>query len=98
MREIKTWVRLVRGIFTSLDDDCKRTLDEVINAWETRLSTHTDPGGGIGEVTIQLGPGEFDQPLGLPLCVVCQNVRKLSAFPCESLQDLQLTAFELSAG
>lgn len=95
MREIKTWVRLVRGIFTSLDDDCKQTLDEVINAWETRLSTHTDAGGGnIGEVTIQLGPGEFDQPLGLPLCVVCQNVWKLSLLPPKSLQGVKLTPYE----
>lgn len=74
MREIKTWVRLVRGIFTSLDDDCRRTLDEVTHAWEVRRSTYTDTGGGIGEVTIPLGPGEFDEPIGLPLCVVCQNV------------------------
>lgn len=72
MRSIKTWVRLLRGIFTSLDDDCRRTLDEVTHAWETRRSTYTDAGGG--EVTIPLGPGEFDEPLGLPLCVVCYNV------------------------
>ncbi|RPB05217.1 hypothetical protein L873DRAFT_1825387 [Choiromyces venosus 120613-1] len=75
MRSIKTWVRLLRGIFTSLDDDCRRTLDEVTHAWETRRSTYTDAGGG--EVTIPLGPGEFDEPLGLPLCVVCYNADKI---------------------
>ncbi|RPB10493.1 hypothetical protein P167DRAFT_525933 [Morchella conica CCBAS932] len=84
MREIKTWVRLVRGIFTSLDDDCRRTLDEVTHAWETRRSTHTDSGGGgVGEVTIPLGPGEFDEPIGLPLCVVCQNADKIEVLERE---------------
>ncbi|KAL7276521.1 hypothetical protein RUND412_000480 [Rhizina undulata] len=78
MRQIKTWVRLLRGIFTSLDDDSRMTLDEVTNTWETRRSTFADAGGGgIGEITIPLGHGEFDEPIGLPLCVVCQNADKI---------------------
>jgi len=80
VRQIKTWVRLLRGIFTSLDDDCRRTLDDVAQAWESRRSTYADGGGGggagagLGDVALPLGPGEFDEPIGLPLCVVCQNV------------------------
>jgi len=66
----------LRGIFTSLDDDCRRTLDEVTQTWESRRSTFAD-GGGAGEVQIPLGPGEFDEPIGLPLCVVCQNADKI---------------------
>lgn len=27
-----------------------------------------------GDVSLPLGPGEWDSALGLPLCVVCQNV------------------------
>ena len=88
VRQMKTWVRLLRGIFTSLDDDCRRTLDDVSQAWESRRSTYTDGGGssggggpgtattaGLGDVVIPLGQGELDEPIGLPLCVVCQNVR-----------------------
>lgn len=80
VRQVKTWVRLLRGIFTSLDDDCRRTLDDVTQAWESRRSTYADGGGGggagtgLGDVALPLGPGEFDEPIGLPLCVVCQNV------------------------
>jgi dynein light intermediate chain 1 len=33
----------------------------------------------VGDVSLPLGPGEWQEPLGLPLCVVCQNVR--SEFP-----------------
>ena len=41
-------------------------------------------GGGTsntaeGDVSLPLGPGEWEEALGLPLCVVCQNVR-LSTF------------------
>jgi dynein light intermediate chain 1, cytosolic len=27
-----------------------------------------------GDVSLPLGPGEWEEALGLPLCVVCQNV------------------------
>ena len=27
-----------------------------------------------GDSSVPLGPGEWSDPLGLPLCVVCQNV------------------------
>jgi dynein light intermediate chain 1 len=84
VRQIRTWVRLLRGIFTTLDDDCRRTLDDVIQAWDARRTTFVDGGGGgvgaasvtagLAEIVLPLGPGEFDEPIGLPLCVVCQNV------------------------
>lgn len=36
-------------------------------------------GGGVSstadsDVSLPLGPGEWEEALGLPLCVVCQNV------------------------
>lgn len=30
-----------------------------------------------GDVSLPLGPGEWQEPLGLPVCIVCQNVRSL---------------------
>ena len=95
VRQIKTWVRMLRGIFTSLDDDCRRTLDDVTQAWEERRSKYADGGGGadgsagLEEVVIPLGPGEFDEPIGLPLCVVCQNVRPRKSENRISLTGLQ---------
>ena len=32
-----------------------------------------------GDVSLPLGPGEWEEALGLPLCVVCQNVRILES-------------------
>lgn len=52
--------------------------------------TSLDAGGGNvaaeGEVTLPLGPGEWDEALGLPLCVVCQNVRAFVFW--EALEDV----------
>jgi dynein light intermediate chain 1 len=46
-----------------------------------RGTTSLDTGGANtvagGDITLPLGPGEWDEALGLPLCVVCQNVRSL---------------------
>ena len=54
-------------------------MNEVINRWRNQ-------GRGSGafksdgkpavadDVPIPLGSGEWDDPLGLPICVVCQNV------------------------
>jgi dynein light intermediate chain 1 len=80
VRQMKTWVRLLRGIFHTLDEDCHLALDEVIRAWDSRRSTYVSDGGGapgtttLPDVVLPLGQGEFDEPIGLPLCVVCQNV------------------------
>lgn len=40
----------------------------------------TDGGGGMAElkenVSVPLGAGEWDEAVGLPICVVCQNVSR----------------------
>ncbi|KAI5795890.1 dynein light intermediate chain-domain-containing protein [Pyronema domesticum] len=83
VRQMKTWVRLLRGIFHTLDEDCHLALDEVIRAWDSRRSTYVSDGGGapgtttLPDVVLPLGQGEFDEPIGLPLCVVCQNADKI---------------------
>lgn len=49
--------------------------------WQQRkrgVSTYDTGGSGAGSegsVTLPLSQGEWDEPLGLPLCVVCHNVR-----------------------
>ncbi len=42
-----------------------------------RGTTGAESGNNIStdnEVNLPLGPGEWNEALGLPLCVVCQNV------------------------
>lgn len=45
--------------------DRKRGLDSAAAAGTTSAG---------GPVTIPLGPGEWDEGLGIPMCVVCQGV------------------------
>lgn len=57
-------------------------MEEVISGWRERGRTggsvNLDGTGAVateGDVALPLGPGEWEDALGLPLCVVCQNVR-----------------------
>jgi len=71
----------LRTLLTSLDGDCKEKMEEVMLSWRDRgRGGHSLDGGGSsgtvdGDVSLPLGPGEWEEALGLPLCVVCQNVR-----------------------
>jgi dynein light intermediate chain 1 len=71
-------VRLLRVLLVSLSPECKAKMEEVMIRWRDRgKGTALDGGGSLsseGEVSLPLGPGEWEDALGLPLCVVCQNV------------------------
>jgi dynein light intermediate chain 1 len=61
-------------------------MEEVMIRWRDRGrgSTSLDGSGGTfssdGDVSLPLGPGEWEDALGLPLCVVCQNVGNIDVF------------------
>jgi dynein light intermediate chain 1 len=80
LRELRNWIRLLRTLLVSLDDDCKDKMQEFMISWRERgRGGNSLDGVGIsattdGDISLPLGPGEWDEALGLPLCVVCQNV------------------------
>jgi dynein light intermediate chain 1 len=55
-------------------------MEEVMISWRDRgRGGNALDGGGTSsttdsDVSLPLGPGEWEEALGLPLCVVCQNV------------------------
>ena len=63
-------------------------MDELMESWKLRgrggASTNLDgtpaatATGTDGDSSLPQGPGEWSDALGLPLCVVCQNVSRLS--------------------
>ena len=68
--------------------------------WQQRkraVSTY-DTGGSStandSNVTLPLSQGEWDEPLGLPLCVVCHGVRILE-FSSEDLANIAVSVVEL---
>jgi dynein light intermediate chain 1 len=84
IRQLRDWIRVLRSLILSLDDTSKMVLEE-------NIQTLQDKGRNIGSeasstmenVKVPLGPGEWDEPLGIPLCVVCQNADKIESLEKE---------------
>jgi len=80
MRQLREWILLLRTVLISLSNEAKGTMEEVMLAWRDRGRGGINVDGtsagttGEGDVSLPLGPGEWEDALGLPLCVVCQNV------------------------
>ncbi|KAI6089137.1 putative motor protein [Hypoxylon rubiginosum] len=84
MRQLREWLLLLRSVIMSLSLECKETMEEVMISWRDRGRTggsvNLDGTGAVaneGDVALPLGPGEWDDALGLPLCVVCQNSERI---------------------
>lgn len=72
---------LLRTVLLALPDESKIAMEEGMSLWKERgrggslnLDGTTATAASEGDVSLPLGPGEWEEPLGLPLCVVCQNV------------------------
>ncbi|KAI1915647.1 hypothetical protein LOZ61_001579 [Ophidiomyces ophidiicola] len=79
IRQLRDWVRLLRSVLISLDDDTKLVMEEVMTDCKglQRGLESSYPTGSGPPVTIPLGPGEWDEGLGIPMCVVCQGAEKI---------------------
>jgi dynein light intermediate chain 1 len=84
LRQLWTWIRVIEEVMDQLGADEREQFEEVVASWKERgrggATTNLDGttsatgAGGDGDGLLPLGPGEWTEPLGLPLCVVCQNV------------------------
>ncbi|OTA99994.1 hypothetical protein M426DRAFT_324647 [Hypoxylon sp. CI-4A] len=84
LRQLREWILLLRTVIMSLSMECKETMEEVMNSWRDRGRTggsvNLDGTGAVaaeGDVVLPIGPGEWEDALGLPLCVVCQNSERI---------------------
>jgi dynein light intermediate chain 1 len=94
LRQIRRWISLFRIVLQKLGDKEHAEMEEQVEAWKQRGrsggSTNLDgtpsAAGAAGEADTALpqGPGEWTDPLGLPLCVVCQNVSFVILVACWS--------------
>lgn len=77
-RQLRDWVRFLRDIIVAMDDDCKITAEETMKEWQQRRRGAPYEGGSAtnndNTINIPLGEGEWDEPLGLPICVACHGV------------------------
>ncbi|OKL63952.1 hypothetical protein UA08_00672 [Talaromyces atroroseus] len=89
VRQLREWVRLLRSVLISLDDPTKIVMEEVMTEWKDKkrgldLNSTTGVTNSGGPVTIPLGPGEWDEGLGVPLCVVCHGANKIEQLEKEN--------------
>ena len=91
VRQLRDWILLLRNITASLSDEAKEVLEQTMKEWQEKkrgtssYDTSSTSTSNDTSVTLPLSQGEWDEPLGLPLCVVCHNV-------CESLTIESFTA------
>ncbi|CAL8583625.1 hypothetical protein XPA_009246 [Xanthoria parietina] len=63
-----------------MDDECKVAAEDTMQEWQQRKRGAAYEGGTATSdagVHIPLGQGEWDEPLGLPLCVACHGTEKI---------------------
>lgn len=78
VRQIRNWIVLIRCAIVALDEESKRVMEETMKEWQQRRrggSAHDPIASGETNVTLPLSKGEWDESIGIPLCVVCHNVR-----------------------
>ncbi|KAL9637906.1 MAG: hypothetical protein Q9164_001901, partial [Protoblastenia rupestris] len=89
VRQLRDWIVLMRSITASLSDSSKEVLEVTMKEWQEKkrgTSSYDPSGSGTGtepSVTLPLSQGEWDEPLGLPLCVVCHNSDRINALEIE---------------
>ncbi|KAH6885381.1 dynein light intermediate chain-domain-containing protein [Thelonectria olida] len=87
LRQMWTWIQLLQEVLKKVDSEQHELMEEVMSAWKERgrggaaINLDGTPSAtatsGDGDSSLPLGPGEWEEPLGLPLCVVCQNAQKI---------------------
>lgn len=67
----------------TMDDDCKVTAEEIMQAWQQRRRGAPYEGASAATsdtlINVPLGQGEWNEPLGLPICVACHGVSSFLA-------------------
>ncbi|RMZ80559.1 hypothetical protein DV737_g2935, partial [Chaetothyriales sp. CBS 132003] len=79
-RQLRQWIRLLRSVIRSLDDDVKVAMDDNMTAWKERRvgaewqaqNAELKPKPKPSAIP-PLGPGEWDEALGIPLSIVCMR-------------------------
>ena len=77
--QLSTWIRIVKDSIEKVDEATKDAMETVMREWEQKRRGGAHDAGPVNTnsesmVNIPLGQGEWDDALGIPLCVVCHNV------------------------
>lgn len=83
VRTLRQWIRLLTLVTSSLDEASQFALQENMSAWQHRRDRDIATSMTDNHTPLPLGPGEHDDPLGLPLLVVCQNAQHIESLEKE---------------
>lgn len=84
IRQLRGWIRLLRSVVVSLDVESKQAMEDNVIHWrDTKRTTTLEGSNPDDNSALPPGPGEWDEPLGVPLCVVCQNTDKMQTLEKE---------------
>jgi dynein light intermediate chain 1 len=76
---------LSKDTVPAFEDNIIEWRDKKRNATkDTSAGTDAAANSVDADVALPLGPGEWDSPLGVPLCIVCQNANKIESLEKES--------------
>lgn len=87
LRQLRHWIQILTSVLDTLPHSCRSALEENMKNWrERRKGSHiknpvedtTNP-----SITIPLGPGEWDEGLGVPISVICTNAEHIGVFERE---------------
>lgn len=98
LRELWTWVQVLEEVMGHTTNEARTEMEEVMTSWQERgrggsaLNLDGTPSATAADHdgSLPVGLGEWTEKLGLPLCVVCQNVRET-----QSLFDFCLSSLAL---
>lgn len=84
-RQLRQWIRLLRSVILTLDDDTKIAMEENMTAWKEKRVGPDGPASQPGKNNNDakttpippLGTGEWDEGLGVPLSIVCVQGEKI---------------------
>ena len=80
VRQLRDWVVFLKGVVSSLDEETRDVMDLYMKEWQQRRRggayDASGSGGTVsdGGIELPLSSGEWDESLGLPICVVCHSV------------------------
>lgn len=81
-RQLRQWIRLLRKVILTLDDETKIEMEENMNAWKDKRAgpdaqSQTAEQKAAAGPSSPPGPGEWDEGLGIALSVVCVESEKI---------------------
>lgn len=83
-KQLRRWISLIYSLLGSLEGEAEEVSDQIMKEWQQRRrgGTGYDTGGSTSSdanITLPMGEGEWDLPLGLPVSVVCHNSEKIAS-------------------